>query len=115
MTDVLPPERTDDGYDEREQEEIEELNRATSSSTFLEKKWWRWIGISAAVLLVATLIIPVLQPLFGGGDGQPNGQGGQGLEAPNFLLSSPNRGDITLSDQVAGNDYVILLFYRTYN
>jgi uncharacterized protein len=34
---------------------------------------------------------------------------------PDFILESPNHGTVRLSEQVAENDFVVLVFYRTYH
>jgi sulfur-carrier protein len=100
-----------DLYDDPE--ELEELNRSPATSTFLEQRWWRWVAIAVAALVILAFTVPAVLPLLGmGNDRQPPAQG---LQVPDFLLDSPNRGTVRLSEQLANNDYVVLVFYRTYH
>ena len=108
---MTPPRYQDDQEELADERELEEINRSTASSTFMEKRWWRWVGIAAAGLLVLTLIMPVVLPLLDGGDATPTPPE---TASPDFTLESARGGSVTLSQVAAENDYVVLLFYRTY-
>jgi hypothetical protein len=95
-------------------EDLEELNRSTASSTFLEQRWWRWLAIIVAALVVLSFTVPAVLPLLGFGNEQQRPPA-EGMQVPDFILESPNHGTVRLSEQVAENDFVVLVFYRTYH
>ncbi|MEX2430815.1 MAG: hypothetical protein WD645_02715 [Dehalococcoidia bacterium] len=111
---MAPPSRDRDNEglkdfeDEIDPGELEELNRSTSASTFLEQRWWKWAAIAIAALVLASFTVPVLMPLFQDNAEPP----AQGMQVPDFMLESPNNGTVILSDALAANDYVVLVFYR---
>ena len=108
----MTPPRYDNDQDELEdEEELEELNRSTASSTFLERRWWRWLAFGVAGLVLLSLIAPVVLPLLG--DGTPTPEPPETV-APDFTLQAAAGGDVTLSQVAAESDYVVLLFYRTF-
>lgn len=111
-----PPD--DDLYDERELAEIDELNSMTGESrSMLDSPWWKRIAIAfAAVLLLAlllpTVVLPALDGLRGGGAApQPPANP---IAVPDFELQSAQGGTVRLSDAAAGNEAVVLVFYRGY-
>ena len=113
-----PPDHDDDLYDERELDEIDELNSMTGESrSMLDSPWWKRIAIAfAAVLLLAlllpTVVLPALDGLRGGGAApQPPANP---LAVPDFELQNAQGGTVRLSDAAAGNEAVVLVFYRGY-
>ncbi len=118
-----PPDDWDDLYSERELAEIDELNRMTEEQpSFFQRRWARFGIIAASLLILIALLVPTAFLLQGGGPpppppatptppGQPRGDT---FAVPNFELRSAQGSTVRLSDVVAENDSVVLVFYRGY-
>ncbi len=99
-------------------EEFGKVNSSGTSSTFLERRWFRWLAIAAAALIVISLTLPVLIPLLSaGGDdntssgGPDNGAPGAPI-APDFVLPAADGSTVRLHEVAAENEAVVLVFYR---
>ena len=98
--------------------EFAKLNSSGASSTFLERRWFRWLAITAAALIVISLTLPVLIPLFsGGGDDNTSraapDSGAPGAPiAPDFVLPAADGSTVRLHEVAAENEAVVLVFYR---
>lgn len=118
-----PPDDWDDLYSERELAEIDELNRMTEEQPpFFERRWARLGIIAASLLILIALLVPTAFLLQGGDPpppppATPTPQGqppGDTFAVPNFELRSAQGPTVRLSDVVAENDSVVLVFYRGY-
>ena len=119
MTMQQPPNHDDDElYDERELAEIDELNSMTGESrSLLDSPWWKRIAIGfAAVLLLALLLPTVVLPVLDGlrDRGAAPEPPPSTLAVPDFELQAAQGGTVRLSDAAAGNEAVVLVFYRGY-
>ena len=92
----------------------EELHEAEPQSSFFEARWWRWVGIGVAALIVLTFTLPLLTPFLGGNVDAPQPPSTSGTRMPDFLLPAAGGGTVRLSDETRRNDAVVLVFYRGY-
>ncbi len=97
--------------DELDEEELEELNRSTATSTFLEKRWWRWLAGGVVAVLLFSVVLSSILPFVIGGGNSGGQQQPQRLAVPDFTLPSASQGNITLSQEIADHGYVVLVFY----
>jgi hypothetical protein len=110
-----PPDGDDpdefEDYDEHELKEFDELNRSTATTTFLEARWFRMAAVGIVALVVLSFLVPVLAPFINGlgGEDTPHSNA---LTLPDFVLPAAYGDDVRLSDEVARNDVVVIVFYR---
>ncbi len=110
---TLPPD--DDLYSERELAEIDELNRMTDDrASFFQSKWWKRGAIVFALIIVLSLLLPILVLVRGGSSRAPVETPTAALQVPDFELEAAQGGTVRLSDEVAANSAVVLVFYRGY-
>ena len=88
-------------------------DRDAGGSSFLEARWWRWVGLGAAALVVLSFTLPLLVPLFSGGDAPSSPSDGT-TPTPDFVLPAAGGGTVRLSEETRRNDAVVLVFYRGY-
>ena len=78
-----------------------------------ERRWWPWALGGNATFIVAGFALPLLLPLFTGGpaaaDPTPPPVAGT---APGFTLPAAMGGEVRLSETLAANEAVVVLFYR---
>ncbi len=116
------PTQDPDDYDEDDEspvhdefDEFDELNRSTATSTFLDSPWWRRAGIAVATFIVLAFMLPLLVPIFSGGNGHDGGDAQSPTNnVPDFLLPAASGGNFRLSDEIREHDAVVLVFYRGY-
>lgn len=83
-------------------------------SPLTEQRWWRWVLGAIATVIVVGLALPLLLPLFSGGaDADPTPTAETGF-APGFVLPAAAGGEVRLSETLAANEAVVVLFYRGY-
>lgn len=104
--------RNNGEFSERELAEIEELNSLTEDHrSFFQSPWWQRVAIGFSMLIVLSLLLPVFLLSCNGDSGstpEPTG----GIPAPDFELAAAQGGLVRLSDTLAANDAVVLVFYR---
>jgi hypothetical protein len=89
------------------------LNASTATSTFLDKRWFRVGAIAIVVLVVLSFSIPIFAPLFSDtGNHAAPANTSNTLAVPDFELPTAFGGNLRLSDELARNDTVVLVFYR---
>ena len=99
-------------------DELAKFNSSGASSTFLERRWFRWLAIAAAALIVISLTLPVLIPILsaGGDDSASSGAPDSGAPgapiAPDFVLPAADGSTVRLHEVAAENEAVVLVFYR---
>lgn len=104
--------RNNDGYTGRELEEIEELNRLPEDHrSFFQNPWWQRIAIGFSALIVLSLLFPVVA-LSCNGNSEPGPEPTNGLPVPDFELAAAQGGLVSLSDTLAANEAVVVVFYR---
>ena len=118
MTTPQDQDPSDDGApaELRESDDSVKYVEDEHGTSFLESRWWRWIGIGVGAIIAAALPLPLLLPLFsGGGDPPPSDQPLAGsARVPDFLLEAADGTTVRLSDETRRNDAVVLVFYRGY-
>ena len=105
--------RNNDEYSDRELAEIEELNSLPEDHrSFFQNPWWQRVAIGFAFLIVISMLFPVIALSCNGesepGPTQPTG----GIPAPDFELAASQGGLVSLSDTLAANEAVVIVFYR---
>ncbi len=109
----MPSPRNNDEYTERELAEIEELNSLTEDDRSLfQSPWWQRIAIGFAVVIVISLLLPVIALSCNSGPEATPTQPAGGLPVPDFELAAAQGGLVSLSDTLAGNEAVVVVFYR---
>ena len=102
-----------DEYSERELAEIEELNSLPEDHrSFFQSPWWQRIAIGFAALIVLSLLFPFIFLSCNGESEPPPSQSTSGAPKPDFELAAAQGGLVSLSDTLAANDAVVLVFYR---
>ena len=107
---MTPPQDKEPSQDLRAYEEPHE---AEPTPSFFEARWWRWVGIGVAALVVLSFTLPLLAPFFAGND-DPQPPSSSTTRMPDFLLPAAGGGTIRLSEETRRNDAVVLVFYRGY-
>ena len=111
MQPPVPP--SQDEEDDDDLDSFAEFNESTASSTFLDRRWFRWAGFLFAALVVISFGLPVLAP-FVSGSNNPNRDDGEAdatTAVPDFLLPNAFGGQVKLSDVTTRNTAVVLIFY----
>jgi peroxiredoxin len=99
--------------EDEEDDDFAEFNESTASSTFLDRRWFRWAGFLFAALVVISFGLPVLAP-FVRGSNDPNRsdtEANDSAAVPDFLLPNAFGGQVKLSDLTNRNTSVVLIFY----
>ena len=104
--------RKNDEYSERELAEIEELNSLTEDHrSFFQSPWWQRVAIGFSMLIVLSLLFPVIA-LSCNGESEPAPDPTSGIPVPDFELAAAQGGLVSLSDTLAANEAVVVVFYR---
>lgn len=109
----MPGPKNNDEYSERELAEIDELNSLPEGHrSFFQNPWWQRIAIGFAFLIVISMLFPVVALSCNSGSEPTPTQSAGGIPAPDFELAAAQGGLISLSDTLAANDAVVIVFYR---
>ena len=104
--------QNNDEYSERELAEIDELNSLTEDHrSFFQSPWWQRLAIGFSALIVLSLLFPVIA-LSCNGNSEPSPDPAVGIPAPDFELAAAQGGLVSLSDTLAANEAVVVVFYR---
>ena len=100
-------------YDDVELDEFEEINQSDASSTFLDKRWFRWTAIGVAALVVLSFSLPVLSPFFNNST-TSRADTSDAPSVPDFVLPTSEGSDLRLRDRASSYSTTILVFHRGY-
>ncbi len=109
----MPAPRNNDEYSERELAEIEELNSLPEDHrSFFQSPWWQRIAIGFAIIIVLSMLFPVIALSCNSGPEATATQPAGGIPVPDFELAAAQGGLVSLSDTLAANEAVVVVFYR---
>jgi hypothetical protein len=77
-----------------------------------ERRWWPWALGAIATVIVLGFALPLLLPLFSGGPAAEPTPTPVAGTAPGFVLPAAAGGQVRLSETLAANEAVVVLFYR---
>lgn len=109
----MPDRRNNEEYSDRELAEIEELNSLPEDHrSFFQNPWWQRVAIGFAFLIVISMLFPVIALSCNSGEPEPMPDPTSGLPVPDFELAAAQGGLVSLSDTLAANEAVVVVFYR---
>ena len=109
----MPGPRDKDEYSDRELAEIEELNSLPEDHrSFFQSVWWQRVAIGFAVIIVISLLLPVIALSCNSGPEPTPTPPAGGIPVPDFELAAAQGGLVSLSDTLAANEAVVVVFYR---